>query len=338
MRNPAAAALLTLLLANCGPAVVGTSAPTSQPQSPTPRPTVEPPTSAPAALFTFGKDAVVTTAIAGTTDLYVNPGAVIEANGALHMFPNSFSAWPGRVVVPHLTSGDGTTWTLDAAATPLDSDDFELADPGIDVSTGYVADDGTWVLFYETVSATKAWVVARITGPGPQGPWSVEDKPVLAAGAAGTFDAGGVQWPSVIRIAGRWAMYYAGVDAVGSRHGAIGVAFSDDGITWTKQAEPVLQASEPWELGSLDRPRVVETPTGLVMLYAGFDLNQRGLATSTDGITWTKVPGPNIVQSAFPGPGAAWDCALLYRDGHLEYFLEIGAKTTAIYRALLPWP
>jgi hypothetical protein len=133
-------------------------------------------------------------------------------------------------------------------------------------------------------------------------------------------------------------MYYAGVATPGSRKGAIGVAFSDDGVTWTRQATPVLTATEGWELGSLDRPRVVSTPSGLVMLYTGFDLNNRGLATSTDGLAWTRVPGPAVSQRAFPITGSSWDSALLYRGGQLEYFLEIGPKTTAIYRATLAWP
>jgi predicted GH43/DUF377 family glycosyl hydrolase len=335
--------LVAAAFAACGPAAVATSGPPSSAPiaPPTPAPSIAPtPTTAPAAtkLFAFDKEVVVNTTIAGTDDLYINPGAVIEADGMLHMFANSFSDWPGRMLVPHLTSADGTTWTLDEDAEALDSNDFELADPGIDVSTGYLADDGTWTLFYSTVSTTKPWVVARATAPGPRGPWSIEDRPILAAGAAGAFDAGGIQWPSVVKVGDRWAMYYAGIDAVGSRKGAIGVAFSDDGKTWTKQAAAVLTATEPWELGSVDRPRVVQTPGGLVMLYAGLDLNARGLATSSDGLAWTKVPGPSVVRSAFPIAGGAWDSTLLYRGGQLEYFLEIGPKTTAIYRATLPWP
>jgi len=196
---------LALILTACGPAAVATQSPTAPASTvaPTAAPATDVPTATPAAvtkLFTFDKDAVVTAAIAGTTDLYINPGAVIEAAGVLHMFANSFSAWPGPMLVPHLTSTDGKTWTLDKKAAPLDSKTFKLADPGIDVSTGYVAPDGSWVLFYETVSSTHPWVVARAIASGPGGPWAIEDKPVVTPGAAGTFDAGGVTWPSVIKI------------------------------------------------------------------------------------------------------------------------------------------
>ncbi len=344
MRNRLAAALTVLLVAACGPAAVATPGPpasaaaSSAPSAPATTAAPPSPTAVPAALFTFGKEAVVTTGISGTTELYVNPGAVIEADGVLHMFANTFSTWPGHMTVPHLTSTDGIAWTLDKDAKALDSDSFKLADPGIDVSTGYLADDGTWVLYYSTISATNPWVVGRATAKSPKGPWAIGQVPVLEAGPAGSFDAGGIQWPWVVKVGDRWAMYYAGFPDVQSRQGAIGVAFSDDGITWTRQAEPVLTATEPWEFGALDRARVVQTPSGLVMLYSGLDLNARGLATSTDGLTWTKVPGPNVVSKAYPFPGSAWDSALLYRDGQLEYFLEIGPKTTSVFRATLPWP
>jgi predicted GH43/DUF377 family glycosyl hydrolase len=284
---------------------------------------------------------VVDTALLGTDDLYVNPGAVIEVDGVLHMFPNSFSKWPGRMRVPHLTSTDGIEWTLDTKARALDTDVegfFPMADPGIDVSTGFVTDDGTWVLLFENVSTSSPWKTYRMTAPSPRGPWTVGETPIIDTGSGDDFDTTGVQWPSVVRIGDRWAAFYAGVSGPGRGTGKIGVAFSDDGITWTKHPEPVLVATESWELRSLDRPRVVSTPHGLVMLYTALDLNRRGLATSTDGITWTKVPGPSIQQTDFPLQGGSWDSALLYRDGQLEYLLEIGNQTTAVYRALLAWP
>jgi len=291
--------------------------------------------------FVIAPEVIIDTDLLTTHDLYVNPGALIEVNGTLHMFPNSFSKWPGRMRVPHLTSTDGIEWTLDTKAEVLDTDSdglFPMADPGIDVSTGFVTDDGTWELLFQNVSTGNAWKVYRMTAPGPAGPWTVAPQPVIDVGTGGTFDAAGVQWPSVVRIGNRWAAYYAGVSGAGRGTGKMGVAFSADGVTWTKQPEPVLQATESWELRAVDRPRVVLTPDGLVMLYTGLDLNARGLATSTDGLTWTKVPGPSIEQKDFPLQGGAWDSALRYTDGSLEYFLEIGNTTTKIYRATLAWP
>jgi hypothetical protein len=350
MRRSITTVALSVALLGCGPSAPA-SAPASTTTAPTTEPTIGPspsPTPPPAVTkrFEIQPDSVVDTALLGTNDLYVNPGAVIEVEGVLHMFPNSFSQWPGRMRVPHLTSTDGITWTLDAEAEILDTDSelFPMANPGIDVSTGFVADDGTWVLLLENVSGATAgppepWRVYRMTAPSPQGPWTVHDEPVIDVGTAGTFDAAGITWPSVVRVGDRWAAYYAGSAEPRRGTGSIGVAFSDDdGATWTKHPEPVLVPTERWEFSSLDRPRVVATNDGFVMLYTALDLNRRGLATSTDGIAWTKVPGPSIDQKDFPIQGGSWDAALLYRGGQLEYFIEIGNQTTEVYRALLAWP
>jgi len=336
-------ATVAAFLAGCGaapPTTTPPAGPTPSAASGTPLPTA---TDAPAVTqrFDFGDQAVVDTALVGTNDKYINPGAVIEVDGVLHMFANSFSNWPGQVRIPHLTSMDGVDWILDEGAELIDSDDsgmFPMADPGIDVSTGYVADDGTWVLFFETVQRGSPWEVWRMTAPTPQGPWTIDDVPSLPAGDAGAFDAGGVQWPSIVRVRDRWAMYFTGLGTSGRGSGVIGVAFSDDGVAWTRESAPALVATEDWEVGQLDRPRVVTTGGGLVMVYAGLDLTTRALATSIDGLAWTKVAGPSIESSDFPIVGGSWDAALLHRDGELEYFLEIGGLTTKIYRSTLAWP
>jgi len=342
LRLVAPALAIALGVAACGTPAPASTLPSAAPATLAASPS---PTAAPAVTkrFEIAADAVVDTKLLGTNDLYVNPGALIEVDGVLHMFPNSFSKWPGRMRVPHLTSTDGLQWTLDKDAKILDTETeglFPMANPGIDVSTGFVTEDGTWVLLFENVSLVTGgpWRTFRMTATSPRGPWTVDPEPVIDVGTGEAFDATGAQWPSVVRIGDRWAAYYAGVSGPGRGTGVIGVAFSDDGVTWTKQPQPVLEATESWELRSLDRPRVVATPDGYVLLYAALDLNRRGLATSTDGLTWTKVPGPSIEQKDFPLQGGSWDSALRYDDGELQYFLEIGNKTTAVYHATLAWP
>jgi sucrose-6-phosphate hydrolase SacC (GH32 family) len=349
MRRSITTAAIAIALLGCGPSAPVSITPTGTATAPSvgPSPSASAsPAPAVSKRFEFQPDSVVDTALLGTNDSYVNPGALIEADGVLHLFPNSFSTWPGRMRIPHLTSTDGIKWTLDPEAQALDTAIdglFPMANPGIDVSTGWVTDDGTWVLLFENVAAATAgapapWRIYRMTAPSPQGPWAVEDQPLIDIGADGAFDDSGVSWPSAVRIGDRWAVFYAGLAEPRRGTGTIGVAFSEDGVTWTKHPDPVLVPTERWEFGSLDRPRVVATPDGLVMAYTGLDLNQRALATSTDGVTWTKVPGPSIVQDDFPIQGGSWDAAIRHADGELQYFLEIGSQTTAVYRALLAWP
>jgi len=296
----------------------------------------------PSLFFVFdGPEPVVTTQLVQLDDLYVNPGAVIEAQGELHMFANAFSHWPGTVRVPHLVSADGVKWALAQPAPALTSDEVPFAEPGADVSSGFVTDDGTWVLIFQSVNLVKPWAIGRATAPGPDGPWTVDPEPILSPGPNGSWDGGALAWPSVVRTKDGWVMYYTASERIGGP-GVIGAATSPDGERWTKLGRPVMTAKQPWERGSLDRPRVVVTPRGLAMVYAGHQLTDRGLAWSIDGISWQRDGDrPVITQDDFPGEGRAWDAALAFRSGALVYYLEIGFEGSAgtrIYRATAQIP
>jgi predicted GH43/DUF377 family glycosyl hydrolase len=285
---------------------------------------------------------VVTRDLVGSDALYINPGAVIDEGGRLHMYANVFSAWPGHVDMPHLVSTDGASWTPATTAPVLTSDDIPFTTSGADVSTGFVAPDGTWVLIVESVENGVPWKLGRATAPGPDGPWKVDPDPILEPGPAGAWDAGGLSWPSVVATAAGYSMYFTGLDQPYGK-GAIGLATSTDGKSWTKHDGPVFVAGAPWELGKLDRPRVAVTPRGLAMVYAGGQLTDRGLAWSDDGLTWRRDgAGPVISQDRFPIQGKAWDAALTYRDNRLEYYLEIGSGSgsvgTNVYLATAPLP
>jgi Predicted glycosylase len=326
-------AMVLLCIAGSACSGEGRASVSSEPPSASP--------SAPSLTFAFdGETPTVTRQTTGLDELYINPGAVIDDGTTLHMFANVFSEWPGHMDVPHLTSADGISWTLDPVEPVLTSEDVAYADPGMDVSTGFLADDGTWVLLFETVSVSDPWSIGRATATSPAGPWTVDPEPILEAGAEGAFDAGGVAWPSVVRLSDGYALYYTAFDRPRAGTGVIAMATSPDGVVWTKRAAPVIVADQDWEHLKLDRPRVTTTPGGLAMVYAGGVLTDRGLAWSEDGVTWTKAPDqPAISRATFPISGQAWDAALVYRDGLLVYYLEIGGMGgTQIYRATADLP
>jgi len=159
--------------------------------------------------------------------------------------------------------------------------------------------------------------------------WTIDPEPILEPGPEGSIDAGGLHWPSVVRTDDGYAMYYAAFDRP-SGSGVIARATSPDGVTWTRSEEPVLAAELDWEQGSLDRPRVARTEDGYAMVYAGADLTDRGVAYSDDGVTWTRDGElPAITQDDFPVDGRSWDAVLVYRDGTLDYYLEIGSATAS---------
>ena len=164
----------------------------------------------------------------------------------------------------------------------------------------------------------------------------------------GTFDSRGVETPSVLRGPdGALREYYTADLAVAENQWAIGMATSIDGLSWTRREGPVFVGQSDWEqptcldppsctvtVGGVLEPSVVWEPSSgrYLMAYAGFGplpgelaTMRIGLATSSDGLTWTPRPDPALGG----GPAGAWDeqlvshANLLAAPGggyHLFYF------------------
>lgn len=317
--------------------------------TPTPLPPPSPPataTAVPQPNFTFtGSNPT----IAHETSKFINPGAVLYHNGQYHMFPNMFSSWPGEIGVGYYTSADGLAWEAASEGPVFHSSQAPYADPGADVSSVYVTDDGTWVLIFHTVGGSGGSVIGRATASAPTGPWTADPDPILEPGPSDAWDGRDVTWPNVIRTEGGFVMYYTGANSFG-RLGT-GRAASPDGLTWTKYDDPATDdppfaASDPifpgtsegdgaWESGETQRAEVQAVPGGWVMVYAGAALNRRGLAFSRDGIQWTRyAKNPIITPTDFPVSGSTWDTALLYANGIYFYYMEIGRGSTDIFAAV----
>jgi hypothetical protein len=125
-----------------------------------------------------------------------------------------------------------------------------------------------------------------------------DDRPVLVADTA--WEGGEVGAPSVMRLNGKWLMWFAGGGGAG-----IGFAGSDDGLTWIKNDKnPVLKPDQQWEGGQhgvVGGPSVIRHESKYRMYYSGgLDrgplLARRvgdaiGYADSNDGLAWTKRDG-----------------------------------------------
>lgn len=132
--------------------------------------------------------------------------------------------------------------------------------------------------------------------------------PVMSPGPAGSWDDDAVHSPNVFRDhRGIYQMYYSGN---GLPSASIGYATSPDGITWTKHsANPLLTPSftNNWESFLVTDPRVIVVGSTYYMFYFGApDANayQIGVATSQNGIDWTRYIGNPIISF---GSGNAWD-------------------------------
>jgi len=131
--------------------------------------------------------------------------------------------------------------------------------------------------------------------------------PVLGPGIPGSFDERGVRVMSVIRDSLGYKMYYQG--ATPSDDQAIGLATSADRIVWTRYpGNPVLDVGPAgsWDERKISTASIYFDGSGYFMWYTGRGVREGsiGLATSPDGIHWTKHPENPLLQ---PGPPGSWE-------------------------------
>jgi hypothetical protein len=160
-----------------------------------------------------------------------------------------------------------------------------------------------------------AWGVAFAGTPGTQDihhltssdavTWTLQLDDSLAGLSDGFADPGALP-TSVLDTGDGWAMFYTGVREPETEGWDVWRATSagPDG-PWTTGDEPVLERglAGAWDAGGLDFPAVVATEEGFAMYYSGIPTIQRetgsiGLATSADGIEWTKHDDPETTDEA----------------------------------------
>jgi hypothetical protein len=326
-RRGAALAIMLVIAAGCQvpagapTAPAGTTAPTSA--AATAPASTTPPSAGVSGLFRVVGTAPVIPRTTFADRGAVLPGAVsVSGDGTYHAWVVAFASAPGTQEIHHLTSPDAVAWT-EVADPSLEALSEGLGNPGA-MPTSVFVDGDRWVMYYVGTLATErqGWDIRRATAPGPDGPWTAGDEPVLRRGPAGAWDSGGLDFPSVLPTNSGYTMLYSGTNPAHPEAGAMGFATSTDGIAWTKLDDPATTdaagaesdpIAEPGLCGGFDdraihQPRVVAQPDRLVMAYAGYTgaLDSRasvGYADSIDGgRTWAcEWPGPALDTTALPG-------------------------------------
>ena len=173
----------------------------------------------------------------------------------------------------------------------------------------------------------KTWVLATLLTLSPV-PVSVlptaltrsPDRPVLEPRGAG-WEAHAVFNPSVLWEDGHYAMFYRAQDARGVSR--IGLATSQDGVTFARQDTPVLSPEGPSEAGGVEDPRLIRIGDQYLLTYTAYDgrsVARLSAATSRDLKTWTRL-GP-MVEGLWTKSGA-----ILNRPLGGLYFMYFGDKS-----------
>lgn len=231
---------------------------------------------------------------------------VLKKGEGYEMWYTGGSDDTGQIIM-YATSRDGIHWTRLAA--PVIHITAPWA-PNQAISPSIILDGGQYRMWFTGALGTSAMVgyatAPRDPSPIPGAFTKHGSNPVLNIGTVGAWDGSDVFGPRVLFVDDTLRMWYTGAN-YGTNNDRIGYAWSTDmGATWTKHpSNPVVDFTQTWENGWVYAPYVTYShPQGYTMWYVGNDGQGKiGLATSPDGVVWTKDPANPILS---PGP-SAWE-------------------------------
>lgn len=136
---------------------------------------------------------------------------------------------------------------------------------------------------------------------------------------------------SVLWQDGCWQLYFYTWDSMSfpssSVIGRITQCLAGPALTdWLPDPEPLLKpgAAGDWDGQQVLAPHVLKTDSGYIMYYSGATtsgIQMIGMATSTDGVTWTKYNDPATTEKPYansdpvfrPGEQGTWDAAWVHQ-------------------------
>ncbi len=149
-----------------------------------------------------------------------------------------------------------------------------------------------FALFVALICAAARWNFQL-----PFGEWTrLSSEPVLFPRGDG-FESAGTFNPSVVMQDGKFVMLYRAQDKKG--RSSLGYAISEDGVHFTRRAEPVFVGEASYEKGGgVEDPRLVKIGETYYLTYTGYNnvddhVSDRGnaqlcLATSNDLVHWQR--------------------------------------------------
>jgi predicted GH43/DUF377 family glycosyl hydrolase len=229
----------------------------------------------------------------------LNPSVMRQGDA----YYNFFSGYDGKTWHTGLAvSGDGVTWRKEGKILSPDPGTWE--GEAIAANGSAIADDSGILYYYQAGDPVEIGLARSRDAHA----WTRRGAPVLPAGPYGSWDERGVADPYVIRAGRNYYMFYLGMDR--ARRQRLGVAISDDGVSWYKlRGNPILELGEygAFDENGLGEPAVWPARGYYWMLYTGRDrdeMRRLGLARSRDGVRWEKLP-PAIAG------GEGWDSKVI---------------------------
>ena len=178
---------------------------------------------------------------------------------------------------------------------------LQFTDPG-----AVVVHDGTFYMFHNGFNFWPGRVGVYLSTSADGYTWErMDNLPIFGIDDVpfGGFTA--LATSAVVDDDGTWVMYYyVMTEEENFPPISIGRATAPEAIgPWTADAEPVLTqgAEGTWDSFAVTQPSVIRTDDGYVMHYMGMDSETAriGMATSEDGINWTKYDDPETTEDLY---------------------------------------
>lgn|SRR5574337_1113173 len=233
-------------------------------------------------------------------------------------------------VVWLVRSNDGIIWTDAGVTNPV----FP-APPGIKSAAHpkIFLDGTTWYLYADGKDlADGDYKIFYATASNPEGPWAFGGVVVSPTATWERYTVGSAR---VMKDGNIWKMWYDNADPSGSFVG-YATAPSPAG-PWTKYSgNPIFGpgASGQWDDVAVHHIDVIKDGAQFIMLYTGYGgdgSNSLGIASSYDGLTWSREKSNPVLTFA----NEPWNSITLYQgtirrvDGNLKIWFT-GATTTAL--------
>jgi predicted GH43/DUF377 family glycosyl hydrolase len=161
----------------------------------------------------------------------------------------------------------------------------------------------------KTFALALLWPV-MILSAAELSPWKIDTQPALAPGMFGEWDDWAIASPTILKVAGKWWMFYEGVrfDENGVRS-AFGIAQSNDLLAWSKHSQNPLFTPRMSETQTCSSPSVTRWRDAFWVVYAVSEnpfhpalMESRSaeapvtarLARSEDGLNWDEMVGARL--------------------------------------------
>jgi predicted GH43/DUF377 family glycosyl hydrolase len=193
----------------------------------------------------------------------------------------------GVANVGYAESTDGISWSRPFSNPVLSPGNYGAWDASSVGPGAIIKENGEYKMYYVGwADQNSNWDIGLATSTDGINWTKYAGNPILYGTSGWEYQ---IIPAAIIKINDTYYLYYYGRNLPEYR---IGLATSTDGINWERyNGNPILSPTKPWEGTGVLHPSIINENGIFKMVYGNSTASGFGVATSTDGINWTKSDG-----------------------------------------------